>query len=60
VKPSTIVERIEVPIIREEIVEIERVVPYVQTEIREVKLIEEKMVLNNIEVEKIVPIECLI
>lgn len=57
IRVETLVEKIQVPVFREEIREIEKIVPYVQTEIKEVKLTEEKIVLNNVEVEKIVPVD---
>lgn len=42
-------ERVKV-VIEEKFKEIEKVVPYIQSEIREVELIKEKAVLNNVEV----------
>lgn len=40
VQVQTLSEKISVPVYQEEIREIEKIVPYVQTEIKEVKLFE--------------------
>lgn len=47
-------------VIQEKYKEIEKVVPYIQTEYKEIECIQEKIVLNNVPVEKIVEVDVCI
>lgn len=60
VEAQIITETRNVPVVTEKIIEVEKIVPYIEVRYEPVNLREEKVVVNHVEVQKIVPVETIL